>query len=118
MEDIIAIKVLDKKKGEAAFLTWGRVLDRVDPAPMEKMLAKFLPKYGLNNVIKVSVCWSLKDVASYPYFFEKLVFFAWNPIPFGKRYKSWASRMKRAISAGEEIYFLGVKKRSEPRRRY
>ena len=116
MEDIIAIKVLDKKKGEAAFLTWGRVFDRVDPAHIEKVLTRFLPKYGLNDVAKVTVCWSLKDVASYPYFFEKLVFFAWKPIPFGKRYKSWAFKMKRAISSGKEIYFLGIKKTSLARR--
>jgi hypothetical protein len=34
MEDVVAVKLLDRKRGDWALLTWGRVYDRVDPQPL------------------------------------------------------------------------------------
>lgn len=117
MEDIVGIKVVDKKKGAVAFLTWGRVFDRVDPGPLEKAVGMALSGFGFKNVKSVKVCHSLQDVADYTYFHEGLVAMSWKPIPFGKKtYKSWIIRMRRAIPQGKEIYYLGGTVKTPPRR--
>ena len=108
MDDIIAVEVKDGKRGNAAFLTWGRVFDRIDPDIIENKIAAAAPRFGLHNIKSVQVCWSLQEVARYPYFYEALVAFSWKPIPFGKGYKAWAAKKRKEISAGKEIYFLGT----------
>jgi len=50
MEDIIAIKVVDRKKGTVAFLTWGRVFHPTDPVPLKHALAGVLSHFGLSSV--------------------------------------------------------------------
>ena len=110
MEDIVGIKVVDHEKGKVAFLTWGRVFDRVDPEPLEKAVGVALTNLGFNKVKSVKVCHSLQDVVNHTYFFEGLVAMSWKPIPSGeKKHKLWVARMRRAISHGKELYNIGVK---------
>jgi hypothetical protein len=81
MDDIIAIEIKDEKKGKAAFLTWGRVFERVDVSIIQRKIADVAPNFGFYDVRSVSVCDSLRDVAHYPYFYESLIHISWKPIP-------------------------------------
>ena len=108
MNEIIAIKLEDGKKGKAAFLTWGRVFDSIDTTSVERKIVDAAKKFGFRDVKSVSVCDSLQGVSRYPFFYEALVSISWKPIPFGKKYKAWAAKKRREISAGKEIYFLGL----------
>jgi len=109
MEDIIAITVKDRIRGRGAFITWGRVFDPVDTDVLKERFATAIKKrYGFHNVETIHVCNSLRDVAGYPYFFECLAKMSWKPIPFGTKYRAWAAKKRREISAGKEIYFLGL----------
>jgi hypothetical protein len=74
MNDIIAIQVKDRKKGKAAFITWGRVFDRLDTSVVERKIADAAEKFGLRDITSISICDSLQDVAQYPFFYEALVF--------------------------------------------
>jgi len=108
MEDVVAIKITDRKKGQVAFLTWGRVFDRTDPKPLEKAVANGVKHFGFVNVISIAVCDSLQEVRACEYFFEGLIAISWRPIRFKKNtYKPWAEKMRKSIARGKELYFLG-----------
>jgi hypothetical protein len=107
MHDVIAIKVKDKRKGKGAFLTWGRVFDRLDTSEIENKIILAAKRFGFHHIESISVCESLQSVAHYPYFYEALLTISWKPIPFGRGYKIWAKKKKREMLAGKEIYFLG-----------
>lgn len=103
MEDIIALQLRDGKKGKAAFMTWGRVFDRVDTTVVESKIAKVAEKFGFRDVKSVAVCDSLQEVSHYPYFYEALVSFAWKPIPFGKNIKCGLRRRERKYPQGKRF---------------
>src|SRR5882724_10588268 len=108
MEDIVAIKVFDKKKRSVAFLTWGRVFDRTDPKPLREAVSGAAAKFGLHHITSIVVCDCLQSVADHKYFFEALAAISRQPVPFGlKTYKPWAAKIRKAISSGKELYFLG-----------
>lgn len=107
MEDVVGILVNDKKRGQIAFLTWGRVFDPVDSKPLVRAVASGLSKFGIENAT-ITVCHSLKDVASAEYFFEGLLKLGQKRIPYGKQsYPVWMRKMQRAITRGREIYLIG-----------
>lgn len=107
MDDVIAVLVDDKSRGKIAFLTWGRVFNR-DETRLIKALRTGLRKFGVADDSKVTICGSLREVSSMEYFYEALLKFAWNPIPFGEStYSNWARKTRSAIAKGDEIYLLG-----------
>lgn len=107
MDDIIAIKVKDKKCGNVAFLTWGRIFDRLDTSAICRHVGRAAAQFGVAQIKSITVCDSLQEVAHYPYFFEALIRISWQPAPFGKAYKTWVTRKKAEIKAGKAVYFLG-----------
>jgi len=111
MENNVAIKVVDKKRGTVAFLTWGRVFGAVEMVPLLQAVEKSFPKFGLRDAKSAKVCNSLREVAMHEYFYEKLVAMAWKSIPFGKKsYPLWAAKARRAISQGKELYYLSCRR--------
>ena len=76
MEDVAAVKVTDRVRGDYAFLTWGRAFDRVDPTDLIAAITRLLPTMGFEHATQISVCYDLGEVADYRYFFEGLLSFA------------------------------------------
>jgi hypothetical protein len=108
MEEIVGILVNDKKRGDVAFLTWGRVFDRVDSKSLVRALVNGLRKFGIGEEASITVCQSLKEIASAEYFYEGLLSLAQKRVPYGKRsYPVWKCKMQRAINGGKEIYLVG-----------
>src|SRR4051812_15683190 len=109
MQDIVAIRVVDKKRGKAAFLTWGRVFDSTDTTALRDVVAKVAAaRFGFRHIVSVEVCECLQEVGRYKYFFEALAAFSGKRIPFGRKtYGPWAAKMRKAIKSGKELYLLG-----------
>ena len=59
---------------------------------------------------RARVCQSLREAAdsrSAPYFYESLLVFARQPIPFGPDYQKWRAGRAAAMARGEEIAYCG-----------
>ena len=107
MEDVVAFWVKGKGR-EVGFLTWGRVFDRVDEAPLIEALRSGIAVFGFPAESEISICDSLQEVSGCRYFYEGLLIFSHKPIPFGKKtYWVWAKKMRKAIPKGKEICLLG-----------
>ncbi|MBV8082405.1 MAG: hypothetical protein JO293_05875 [Candidatus Eremiobacteraeota bacterium] len=107
MEDIVAIKAVDKDGKAVAFMTWGRLFDRIDDT--ELLQSVRATRFVGHPMKRFALCDSLGQVAKHRYFYEALAYFASEKIPFGQRYRSWQARKRRALEAGREIWFLGRK---------
>jgi len=107
MEDIVGIKIKDKIKGEGALITWGRLFDPVDETELLDVIKAHVARWGINDLESISVCYSLKEIADQPYFYESLIRFIQEPIPYGSGYESWKRKKKKALKKGEDIYFTG-----------
>jgi hypothetical protein len=107
MENIVAIKVVEKSGMDHFFLTWGRIFDSVDGESLLAAVRPNLPKWGIYSARSLAVCYSLRDAASEPYFYEALFMMTQERIPFGPKYKSWQSKKRKQIRKGDEIHYLG-----------
>jgi hypothetical protein len=108
MDDVVGLRLHDRGKGYFGVVTWGRIWDRVDESELCETIKSHAPQFGLNACDEVVLCESLAEIASGKYFHEAIVSFASKSIPFGKGYESWREEMKREISEGREIYFVGA----------
>ena len=106
MEDAVAIEVTRADGSVAYCMTWGRVFNAVDPAPLLEALRPHLVKPG-DEPTSIRVCDTLQEAAGAPYFFEAVIAFAQKSVPFGPDYNHWASEMRNAIIRGRELYRLG-----------
>src|SRR3990167_1931720 len=110
MEDIVGIKFLDKIQGEGAVITWGRIFDNLDDKELLNVVKNRLVRFGAKDIESIELCYSLMEVANQPYFYECLIYFMQNPIPFGDGYASWVKTKQKALRDGNDISFLGFKK--------
>lgn len=110
MEHIIGITVKDRVKGNAAFLTWGRVFGRTESEKLLNIIKTHLDTFNIHNLDTIEICATLQDVATYPYFYENFFMLCQEKIPFGAHYKQWQEEKRKAIIEGKEIYFLGFMK--------
>jgi len=106
MEDIIAIRIEFEDQPTRHVLTWGRIQDPVDPAPVERLVAEHMASRG--RVTSCTVCMTLQEAAHTPYFYEALFAMAQKPIPCGDDYEAWRSRMVEAMRSGKELWDCGV----------
>lgn len=107
MEDLVAVKVTDDAEVDHYLITWGRIFDRVDPNPLLEAITPHLSSFGIKKFTRMSLCRSLRDASSQPYFYEAMFLFGQKKIPFGKNYTAWQKKQKKAIRKGQEIYYLG-----------
>lgn len=110
MEDVAAIRVC-LRDGEARyFLTWGRVLDPVDPAPVLAWIRSRLDSFDLGgDAVSVEVCSFLRDAAHAPYFYEAFWTLAQQRVPFGTEYEEWRSRTAtEMVELGKHLHYLGA----------
>jgi len=96
MEDIVGIKIIDKKKGEAAFITWGRLFDTIDDTELLNVVKKHFSRWGITELESIELCYSLVEIAYMPYFYECLIRFIQEPIPFGPKYDAWKKKKIKA----------------------
>lgn len=113
MDDIVGIKFVDKKMGEGAVITWGRVFDVVSDKKLLEVVQQTLPRFGVYELQSIELCYSLLEISDQPYFHEQLSFFIKRPIIFDKTYKKWARKKRIALKNGREILFTGFKNEYE-----
>jgi hypothetical protein len=108
MDDIVAVKVRDSKAVTHYIITWGRIFDPTDPIKLESLIAKYASKFGIKNLKNVSVCDSLQAASKARYFYEALLHFSQQKIPFGERsYSVWRAKMKREMQSGRLLFYCG-----------
>lgn len=111
MDDVIAVAADLVDGSHRYFVTWGRIQDDVDPAPVCEVLEPFVMRCVRGDLVRLRVCDTLREAAESseaPYFFEALARYSVAAIPFGDGYQDWRSRMAAEMAAGREIYFCGV----------
>lgn len=107
MDEVVAIKVIDSNRRPHFFLTWGRSFDAVNPAPLLSTVRGVLAQFGIESIRSIQVCDTLQSAVGQPYFFEALLSFSREKVPYGSKYAGWRSRCRRRIKAGRDVYYLG-----------
>jgi hypothetical protein len=111
MDDVVAVAV-ELVAGELRyFITWGRIQDEVDPEPLAALVLEQSRQVALGGPAqRARVCQSLREAAdsqSAPCFYESLLVFARQPIPFGYDYQKWRADRAAAMAIGKEIAYCG-----------
>ena len=111
MDDVVAVAV-ELLTGELRyFITWGRIQDEVDPEPLAALVLEHSSEVALGGPAqRARVCHSLREAAdsrSAPYFYESLLVFVRQPIPFGPGYQAWRADRAAAMAMGKEIAYCG-----------
>jgi len=108
MEDIVAVEVTTDTGAVTYFLTWGRIQDSRDPEPLERVIMSVVGRFATPGAaVAARVCDSLQEASSAPYFFEYYFGFCQRPIPFGRGYGRWRSKMDKLMRTGKEIAGVG-----------
>lgn len=107
LNDIIAIKLFDENKGAGACITWGRIYKEKELLDIIKNQCLNL---GFENLKLIEFCYSLQDIAQYPYFYEQWIYFAQQDIPYKNCYKKWVLIKRQALLDGHDIKFTGFYK--------
>jgi hypothetical protein len=116
MEDIVAARVRDHSGKWYGFMTWGRIVDRINGSWVEEVVLANARKCAIPEVAEVRICESLSEVAGCQYFYEGLFHFANAGIPFGPSYESWRQDRQDEFEQGTfPVYFLGPERGAESR---
>jgi hypothetical protein len=107
MEDVVAIKIRDVRRGWVGAMTWGRLWDPIDDRELLEAIKRHLSGFGIEEPVEIQLCSSLREIESGEYFYEALLKFSWKPPAFGPRYEDWRAERKAALEQGREIYFVG-----------
>jgi hypothetical protein len=111
VDDVVAVEVQLEGGSVRFFITWGRIQDAVDPGPLEALVLKHSSSCSLGGVPRVArVCGALREAAdsdSAPYFYESLMRFSRDSIPFGSAYQTWRVQTSAAMNVGEHIAYCG-----------
>jgi hypothetical protein len=117
MDDVVGIVAKDRRGRLVAFMTWGRLFDAVDSRLLVREVKKHSKRYEGAPMRDFRLCSALTEVSGFEYFFEGLIRFSREPIPFGKGYKAWQDKKRGAlISHGADLYFLGRRHRNPTNR--
>ena len=111
MEDVVAVEVELEDGGRRYFVTWGRIQDPVDQAPLRELVLSVASRFALGGApVRAWVCETLRQAAdsdAAPFFYECLLMFARETIPFGADYEAWRRQKAAAMSEGREIAYCG-----------
>jgi hypothetical protein len=108
LEDVVGIKVSDKKNGSFGFMTWGRLWSPVDGEELIAAIRPFVTLYhGVKEPVAFALCGTLQEIRSAPYFYEAIIDFGRQRIPEGDRYKKWQKKMRKEVADGRHLYFVG-----------
>ncbi|HLU08566.1 MAG TPA: hypothetical protein VK003_02790 [Oceanobacillus sp.] len=108
MEDIVAL-ALELENGSRLYvLTWGRIQDAVDPAPLEQLVfEQSVNRVFGEKLVRARLCQSLQEASNEPYFYEYFFAMCQKKIPFGEEYHQWRKEMDEKMRSGKELYYLG-----------
>lgn len=106
MEDVVAVKVRDRKRGEWALVTWGRVYDAVDETPLLDALRRIAPRLGFAALEDVTVCYHLGEVREYQYFYEALLNFAARMANEPYQTDAWKQSYRADEALERSVYIL------------
>ena len=110
-DDVVAVEIQLVGGGVRYVITWGRIQDAVDPAPLEGVVLEHSRQLDLGGTVeRARVCHSLREAADSrfaPYFYECLLDFARRSIPFSPDYEQWRAERATAMAAGREISYCG-----------
>ena len=98
---------MDAKRKTHFVLTWGRAFDAVSPGPLLSAVGRHLRQFGIDAVRSIRICDTLRAAADQAYFYEALLVFSQQRVPYGKAYPKWRATRRKQIEAGKEIYYLG-----------
>ena len=108
MEDIVAVELSTTEGTVCYFVTWGRIQNRIDPEPLERLILKVADHFAIPGTPESArLCESLQDAREAPFFYEAIFDFAQKTIPFGSGYEKWRRRMDKRMRRGQEIYCAG-----------
>lgn len=108
MEDIVAAKVRDRAGKWYGFMTWGRIVDRIDDSWIVDVIRADAGRCGIGDIAEILVCDSLIEAAACQYFYEGLFHFANCGVPFGPYHETWRlARLDEITQGSPDIYFLG-----------
>jgi len=108
MEDIVAVELSTTEGTVCYFVTWGRIQNRVDPEPLERLILKVADHFAIPGTpASARLCESLQDAREAPFFYEAIFDFAQKTIPFGSGYEKWRRRMDKRMRRGQEMYCAG-----------
>ena len=108
MDDIVAARVKDCSGKWYSFMTWGRIVDRIDESWVVEAVRSFARTCAIDGIAELQVCESLYEVMNCQYFHEGLFHFANAGIPFGRSYDAWREARLEEFKRGHpEVFFLG-----------
>jgi len=109
MEDILGVKFFDKKRGEGAVITWGKIFEEAELLLVLKNTLQ--KKFGARDIESIKVCDFLGQISDHPYFYECLISFIQAKfMPVGRlKSKKWVSSKRKALRNKDEILFNGFK---------
>ena len=109
MDEVVAVAVTLEDGATRYFLTYGRIFDPVDTAPIEATVLQFASGCDLGGTpVSAEVCTTLQDASKEPYFFEALFEITRDSAsPSSRRYRRWKRKVAEGMSQGREIWFLG-----------
>jgi hypothetical protein len=109
VEDIVAVEPTTTDGVVCYFVTWGRIQDRVDPEPLERLIMDVASHFAVPGAAaSARLCGSLQEAREAPYFYEALFDFSQTKIPFGPGYEKWRARIDKLMRQGKEIYYAGA----------
>ncbi len=75
--------------------------------PMIQRVIDHLAGFGIDDAVEIELCESLAEISSAKFFYEALLSFASERIPFGEEYEAWKTSKRLALESGADIYFAG-----------
>jgi hypothetical protein len=108
VHDIVAIEVTLSSGERRYFLTWGRIQDPVDPAPVAALVLRKASGFAMDGEPRSArVLWSLHPAATSPAFWECFFDMCQRQIPFGPEHPNWREKIAAEQEQGKQIWYLG-----------
>jgi hypothetical protein len=111
MDDVIAVEVRLADGGRRFFVTWGRIQHPVDPDRVCAVVMRFARDCSPDaEPVAARLCSTLREAAESedaPLFYEALLSYSRQSIPFGDGYDAWREQVAEAMMRGQQIFYCG-----------
>lgn len=109
MNKIISVAIKCDNNKINYFITFGRLQSIINGERIEAIVLNTSKNYALDgNPCLAEVCYSLKDAAQSPYFYEAMQLINEIRIPTSKiKYEKWENEIIKGMTSGKYIYFCG-----------
>jgi hypothetical protein len=108
MDHIVSVEVELENGDPRYFLTWGRIQDTIDPAPLEQLILDQSHKFAIGGKAKSArLCRSLQEASQEAGFYECFFEMCQKKIPYGENtYPKWREDIEKKMRSGKEIWFI------------